>query len=293
MKKACVLSLILIITFISCDHLISCPYRDSDNNQELLKKILEKTASYCERVKKIALFYVCEEKIQDKKYLYRQKVATTRAPSISGFLWTTKYELRGTKTTNFTYDYQLINKEGRLEEKRVLLEESGKKTHKENAKLSHIKYVSKYLIYGPVGFLSKYWQEFFNYKIIGKDYNYINKEEAIIVSASPKSFMEENYNFGKIWVNDKDFSILRIEWEPQSITDYKESRVKLPAEDLVKTVVWNVEYGVEKNGIRFPSRQFVQEALVSDRTTQKVVLEDIFYFYGDYKFFIVDVEIKY
>jgi hypothetical protein len=67
----------------------------------------------------------------------------------------------------------------------------------------------------------------------------------------------------------------------------------LPSEDLKKTVVWAVEYGVEKNGIRFPSWQSVQEALVSATSTNKVVLEDISYIYGNYKFFIVNVEIKY
>jgi hypothetical protein len=167
---------------------------------------LVKTASYCEKVKKIALFYVCTEKVQDKKYFYRKKVATTQVPLASAFLWTTKYELRGTKILNFTYDYQLINKEGKLEEKRALLEENGKKTHQENAELKNVKYVSKYLIYGPVGFLSRSWQSFFDYNIVGKDK--VQGEDAIIISASPKSFMEENYNFGKIWVDDKDFSIL-------------------------------------------------------------------------------------
>ena len=151
-----------------------------------------------------------------------------------------------------------------LKEKRILIEEDGKKKHVEYenleehyAVLEWMKYVSKGgLVYGSVGFLSKYWQNYFNYEIVGKNklvfiesMKILEGRKTIIIEASPKRMMEENNNYGRIWVDEKDFSILKIEWEPKSIIGYKEEEIKATYGDLEKTVISSVIYGEEINGI--------------------------------------------
>ena len=59
-----------------------------------------------------------------------------------------------------------------------------------------------------------------------------------------------------------------------------------------KTVIWNVTYGVEKNGVRFPSKQLIQEVFVNNKG-EKVVVKELSFVYEDYKFFTVEIEIKY
>ncbi len=177
-----------------------------------------------------------------------------------------------------------------MREKRILLEEDGKKKHVEDVELRPVKYIGKYLVYGPVGFLSHYWQKRFDYKIVGEDI--IDGKEAIIIASSPKQEMEENENYGRVWVDKKNFSILKIEYDPRSIKDYEDELILSPIGDLKKKVVWTVHYGVEKKGVRFPSKQLVREYYVNNEG-EAVLMEEVTFHYVDYKFFVVEVEIKY
>jgi len=255
-------------------------------SQEELSKILEKTGDYCEKVKKMALFYVCKEKIVKKRYFYKTE---TYRKTLQG-AWKSRLKVKGTKKNTYTYDYQLIKKEDELKERRILLEEDGKKKLEENAELKMVKYVSKYLVFGPVGFMSKYWQDYFDYKIVGKDK--VEGKEAIILNSFPISAIEENDNYGWIWVDEGDFSILKIEWDPKSIKDYEEELIPSPIGDLKKKIIWSVSYGIEKNGVRFPSKQLIQEFLIN-KEDEKFIHGETLFNYVDYKFFKVEVDVKY
>lgn len=49
---------------------------------------------------------------------------------------------------------------------------------------------------------------------------------------------------------------------------------------------------MEKNGVRFPSKQLIKDVLI-DKEGEKFIQEETLFIYYDYKFFIVDVEVKY
>jgi hypothetical protein len=255
------------------------------SDQKTLDTILEKTGDYCERVKNMALFYVCKEKVEDERYFHRKKSLLNFSNSSSERL-----KPRRTGKKRYTYDYQLVKKGKELKEKRILLEEDGAEKHEENVEFRPVKYFGKYVVYGPVGFLSKYWQQHFEYEIVGKDV--VDGKKAIIVQSVPKIEREENCNYGRVWVDEKDFSILKIEYDPRSIKNYEDELLLSPIGDLRKIVNWTVTYGFEKKGVRFPSQQLVQEFYVNNEG-QKVLMEKISFNYDDYKFFIVEVEVKY
>jgi len=280
------ISLVLLVGF-KCSYPF---YQINENNQERLSEVLKKTGEYCKKVKRMALFYVCKENVVGKIYFYRKKDIIKRFEKLETDSGQKNKELKEKRKKTFTYDYQLVKKEEELREKRVLLEEDGKEKYEENAVLWVVKYVGKYLVFGPVGFLSKYWQNYFNYEIVGKDT--VEGKDAIIIKSSPKEIREENNNFGKIWVDEKDFSILKIEWDPLSIKDFVGEKIQTPGGDLRETVTWNVIYGVEKNGVRFPSKQLIQEVFVNEKG-QKVIKEETIIIYKDYQFFIVEVDVKY
>lgn len=259
----------------------------SQADEENLSKILNKTAKYCERVKSIALFYVCQEEIRDKANFY--KVGSTMRTTPYGQLeqvLSKALTLRRTRTNSYLYDYQLIkrNEEG-LSEQRILLKKNGRNKHKENAELE-VKFSSGCIIYIPVGFLSRYWQDYFDYEIIGQ--KRIEKKKATIIKATPKSNNEENRNFAKIWIYEEDGSIIQIEWEPE---DYAEKNIETFVGNLETAVVWRVTYGVEKYGVRFPSRQQIQEFLVTE-ADERYILNETTTVFNNYKFFIVEYEIK-
>lgn len=255
------------------------------SDQVKLDLILEKTGDYCERIKNMALFYVCKEKVDDERYFHRKRSLLNFSLSS-----TERLEPRRTRKKTYAYDYQLVKKGKELREKRILLEEDRAKKHEENVEFRPIKYFGKYVVYGPVGFLSKYWQQHFKYEIAGRDV--VGGKKAIIVQSAPKMEREENCNYGKVWVDERDFSILKIEYDPRSIKNYEDELLLSPIGDLRKVVNWTVTYGFEKKGVKFPSQQLIQEFHVN-KEGQKVLMEKISFNYDDYKFFIVEVEVKY
>ena len=257
---------------------------NSQNDQEKLNRILNKTANYCERVKKIALFYVCVENTKDKNFYYRSSRAVKESPYGDVEVVPSRtLTLRRTRNYSYSFDYQLIKKGDELEEQRIPL-----KRKKKNAELD-VRYSAKYLVYGPVGFLSRYWQDYFDYEIIGE--KRIGKTPAAVIKATPKPSNEENRNFARMWIDEKDGSILQIEWEPEYILEYKGKTVRYLAEEMEIAVVWKVIYGIEKNGVRFPSRQQIQEFLVAE-DQKKYIWNEITTVFENYKFFIVETEIK-
>lgn len=259
-------------------------------SQEELNKILEKTGDYCEKVKKMALFYICIEKIVKKRYFYKTETYRKKLLDADAWTWNKRFKVKRTKKNTYTYDYQLIKKEDELHERRILLEEDGKKKLEENVELKMVKYVSKYLVFGSVGFMSKYWQHYFDYEIVGKDT--VEGKKTIILNSFPTSAAEENDNYGRIWVDEGDFSILKIEWDPKSIKNYEEEIIPSPIGDLKKTIIWSVSYGIEKNGVRFPSKQLIQEFLIN-KEGEKFIHEETLFNYVDYKFFKVEVDVIY
>ena len=102
--------------------------------------------------------------------------------------------------------------------------------------------------------------------------------------------MQENNNVGIIWIDERDFSILQIEWEPLSIQNYEGEKIRFPAGEYTKRVIWKVSYGIEKNGVRFPREQIIQEIFINDMNEKKIS-EEIFFTYYDYKFFTVETDI--
>jgi len=289
MKKQRILSSILICIFFSIQI-----YGQSDlpknNDQAKLELILKKCANYCERVKSIALYYVCREEIIDKTNSYRIANTLSSSPyEIVEKVPSRPLKLKSRRISSYLYEYQLINKEKELQELRTLLKKNNRKQNIENAQLE-TRFKAKYPVYGSVGFLSRYWQDYFSYTIIGQER--IGKIQATIIRATPQPNNKENRNLAKLWINEKDCSILQIEWESNSIYDFDGRNIAFKNGEFGTVVMWSVAYGLEKNGVRFPSRQLTQEFLVSE-SGERYLRNRITTNFIDYKFFIVETEIKY
>lgn len=279
--------LCLLLFFLNIGNLCPSQKVTGEANQAKLKNILKKTAAYCERLKKMVLYFVCHENIEEKIYFYRRtKVFSSEDFKSSVPLQKVNLKQRRMKKSTYVYDYQMIKKGDKEQEKRILLKEGRKEKHVENAELKIRSYKAKFLVYGPVGFLSYYWQNHFTYEIIGQDE--INGIKTIVISASPTEPREENYYFGKIWVDENDFSILKIMWDARTLEGYEEKAFP----GITKSLSWEVFYEVEKNGVRFPSRQLIKDIYLTEAGKQHPRYLTTFVF-DNYKFFTVETEIKY
>jgi hypothetical protein len=145
------------------------------------------------------------------------------------------------------------------------------------------------LIYGPVGFLSRYWQDYFDYEILGQEL--IDQTQATVIKAAPRVDNKENRNLARIWIDEKDGSILQIEWEPESILGYEGKKVHFQAGEFETAVVWRVTFGIEKNGVRFPSQQKVEEFLLT-KEGKRFIRNETTAVFDNYRFFVVETEIK-
>ncbi len=254
--------------------------------------LLKGAADYCELVKKMALYFVCREKVEAKENVFSRGNRSMRS-SVDAL------RVMKVNRQDFLFDYQIIKKGSDFQEKRILLEQDGKPMHKENAELNTLKASAQNLFFGPVGFLSKYWQGRFRYEVLGEEA--IGDKKAVIVRAIPSEARSENNNPGRLWLDPDTFQILRIEFEPQfQDTDVNMSQDRWLSYmglgsstnlNFTRHFTWTVDYGPEKNGIRFPARQTIVEEYRSDRG-YRITKRSIVFDYSNYQFFTVDVEVK-
>ena len=253
--------------------------------QKKLDEILTKAREYCEKLENAAFDFVCKEKIIEKIDMSGRDQVLSIVRNIPGN-WGSNKRI---KKNNYVYDYQLIKKGWYVMETRTLLEENGKERHEENAILKTQMFYFRKPLFGPTGLLSRYWQERLDYKLIDKET--LNGEKILVIEAKPKPTFTRKHLYGKIWIKESDFSILKIEWVPESMREYE--RIESVAEKYKgePQITIITEFNVEKKGIRFPSKIFVEEAYITKKG--KDIRSETTINYDEYKFFTVEVDIKY
>jgi hypothetical protein len=258
-------------------------------DQARLPDIMRTAADYCERLKNMALYFVCHETILEKTYEFGKTILFKRSADKPPRLLTLE-DLKTSKTVkrSYRYDYQMVKKGDRFDEKRDILEKNGKKRHDKNVQPETLRMTAKFVVFGPVGFLSKAWQPHFRYEIAGIDI--LGEKRAIVIRATPREVVEENYCFGRIWIDETDSSILQIEWEPGSIAGLKDT-VASPIGELKRRVTWTVTYDVVKNAVRFPGSQLIKETYITKNGKVHTKYE-AGYVYDSYKFFTVETEVS-
>ena len=193
-----------------------------------------------------------------------------------------------TEKNHYVYDYQLIQKEGNVKERRVLLEENGVKKKIFEAPLNVKRLHYKNITFGPM-LLSEFWQQYHDYRIVAKEK--INGEMCFVVEALPKPSAGVAHLAGKIWVRERDFEVLKLEYDQETIDNYEgieEMARKLDAKPRVKLTT---EYGFEKKGIRFPSKYLQYEEYVDSKGVHFILSETTVNF-RNYKFFTVETEVE-
>jgi hypothetical protein len=188
----------------------------------------------------------------------------------------------------YIYDYQLIRRDNKTTEKRNLLEENGQEKNEQNTPLKTKRFKHVYMVFGPIGFLSKYNQQFYDYRIVEE--TKFNGEEVFIIKAAPKSDIKSDKLSGKIWIRRSDFCVLKIKWNQTSVGNYKEIEKIARNLNAIPQITFITEYDFEKNKIRFPSKYSLEEEYIKSeggryKKSEMVVL------YKDYKFFTVETEV--
>jgi hypothetical protein len=279
-------SWVILIALGTCPPCFS--QRPSDQNE--LLPVLQQAREYCRRLEVSALDFVCLEEIKEKTFSSDtawQGPATGRSLGAPRSGFSLPSDAVNSTVRSWEFDYQYFRRTGTFEERRTLIKEDGKARREENARPPRAAARSENPLFGPVGILGEDWQHRFNFRISGEDD--IKGVRAVAVEASPKPPFGEPHPYGRVWIGPADGSVLKIEWNPESIGNI--DRVKAIAEILKcePRLTSFTEYGLVKNGLRFPSRDVTEEAYV-DAKGKKTVRSVTTVIYKDYKFFTVETE---
>jgi VWFA-related protein len=260
------------------------PVEDIDLTEPLPSKgapvpasVLQMVAAYCRDLTNASLDFVCRETVRE-----RLGTGFFSQPAIIGRgVVAQSQEL----VRDWTYDYQLVRREGWTAETRTLLEENGKPRHEERAELRTDRFVHKLVVFGPVGLFSEAAQSGHDYVVAQETEQ--EDEPVLVVSVRPKG-PDAGSLYGRAWVRPRDGAVLKIEWEPASMGNY--AAIESVARDMraKAKITFTSEYGVEKNGLRFPSAYEVVESYRAPNRTVTASRTSVEY--KDYKFFEVKVQ---
>jgi hypothetical protein len=250
-----------------------------------LERILRTAADYCRRLENSALDFICLEEITEKINLSRDIVSRKRE-FMRSMIWTPSDAIFN---NNYLYDFQYIRKAGEAKETRLLLQINGRTVNRQETELRTTNFVFRDVLIGPVGVLSERSWFAYEYRIVGEDR--LENIPVVILDVVPKPGMISDYLYGKVWLDKSRLDILKIEWSQKRIGNFQvfdERARRYKSEPRITLVS---EFKVEKNGLRFPSRFFVEEAYV-DENGKKFVHSATTVIYRDFKFFTVEVEVR-
>jgi len=231
-----------------------------------LAAILEKAAHYCWRLDRAALDFICREEVSEMTNRFRR-----------GF-------------DVYLYDFQFVRKKDEVKEQRNIMAINGKKVSRPMPVVQPAAFRYKNVLFGPVGLLSEFWQAYHSYRIVGEER--ILDEKAVVVEATPLPKAHEPHPYGKIWIKESDGSVLKIAWDQESLGNFGEIEAWAAENESEPRITAYCEYRFEKNGLRFPSRNFTQQAYIrKDRSI--FVNAEISVVYNKYKFFTVETEVVY
>ncbi len=259
-----------------------------------LGPLLAKAAEYCGKLENAAFDFVCREEISET--IDPSLDFTKRPDLMGGWSWSSggssrSYVIWRDVKHTYVYDYQCARAGREIREMRTLLKENGKDMNESNAALKTSVVVFGTALIGPVGLLGERFQPDYDYTVIGHDK--IGKTKVLVIDAHPKPGAPESRNlYGKAWIDPVTADILRIDWSDSRVGRF--DVFKKRGEHYKRTPRLNIrsEFSAEKNGIRFPSRLYIEEAYLND-AGRAVVRSKTDVRYKDFKFFKVAVEVTY
>jgi hypothetical protein len=257
-----------------------------------LAVILQKARDYCLRLDKAALDFVCQEQVEEEvNQASRPSVSAPAAPMPGYFGGRVVQPARvdNFSKTMLVYDYQFIRKGSEVKERRDLLEKNGDKLSKTDAapETKHFKF--RDILSGASGLLGAGAGLRYEYKLAGEDK--IRGEAVANIDCVSSPALSGRQLAGRAVVRVKDGAVLRIDWDPRSFGSYHEVQAVADLYGMKPKVQSFTEYGIEKNGVRFPTYDFTEEAysgggkITFVRSTTQVK-------YKSYKFFTVETLIE-
>ncbi len=259
-----------------------------------LRTLLARVAEYCQRLEGSAFDFVCREEIAETinpRLDFPEPPPTVSYSSwVGGDVLVVNRIVRDIKNS-YLYDYQCVRADRSIREVRTLLRENGKEKNEGSAVLKTAVVVFGTTLMAPVGLFGARFQPDYDFAVVGQDK--IGRTKVLVVDAHPKPGAPESRNlYGKAWIDPATADILRIEWSESRVGHFGIFEERGERYNRTPRLTIRSEFSAEKNGIRFPSRLFVEEAYLNT-AGRAVVRSKTDVKYTAFKFFKVEVEVRY
>ncbi len=285
------------------DILFNLSKKESEAEEKILLEsldnigeILKNCADYCERLEVAALYYICTERIKETifpgRYLRLYRIGRPPPFRRKDRIWDPMQA--GTRDNNgeknnYVYDYQIIRKDNRITERRILKEENGQLRNRAFDPLRTKRFYFNKAIYGPIGLLGRDSQKYYDYSLLKEES--LNDREVWILEAKPKELILGKPNYGKLWIDKEDASVLKMEIEANSLGGYERIQADYTSRGIIPMITVELEFGIAKKGLRYPTNLLIQEAYSEpQKSLNKVSKTDVKY--QEYQFFTVETKIK-
>ena len=262
--------------------------------------VLKGVREYCKRLERAALDFVCLEDVSEKLDGSREKQeADVRVDSrvTSGVGGVGRMNMSARPMTfnpsasqktdhRYLFDYQFVRQAGQVKENRVLLEKDGKKAKPKEEPPQMAVFSCSEILLLPVKLVDERTAEYYDFRLLREDA--LEGAKVWVLEVSPRLSIK-GYLGGRLWIDQRDSSILRIEWDPTTFGHYDAIRQNAVRYKETPAVTSFTDFGFVKNGVRFPSLDFTEEAYV-DAGGKKFIRSQTQVSYKSYKFFTVETE---
>ncbi|MCX6561030.1 MAG: hypothetical protein NTZ26_11040 [Candidatus Aminicenantes bacterium] len=281
------LGLALAILAVSGGFLFSRPAQEAQD--PVLTALLGKLSAYAARLEGSVLDFVCREEIAER--IDPALDVRAASPLVPDAFRDRIYGKLISAKNHYVYDYQCVRgKNGLVRETRTLLDDNGKKTNVPDAKLKTEVFVFGMPLLGPVGIFAERFRPFYDYKITGREK--VDGKPALIIEATPTAERPGATNlYGKAWVGAEDGEILKIEWSESRVGRREIFEERAEKYQMQPRITLRSEFSAEKNGIRFPSMLWMEEAYLNTRG-RAFIRSTTTVAYKDFKFFTVEVDVR-
>ncbi len=262
-----------------------------------LAAFLEAEAAYCRRLESAALDFTCRETIEEKVDLTRDvENPPAAAPDWSkppgsrlapGATILSRSTARSRRS--LVHHFQFIrNLKGSIRQTRTLLAEDGRSPSAPVAKIEAANLDYGRALLAPASLFAERFRGDFDYAVTGR--TKVGGKPAVIVEAKPRpeALVAQNVS-GKAWIEPETGLILKIEWDESRVGRQGVFGKRGEKYKMSPRIVVTAEFGVEKNGLRFPTRLVLEEAYINERG-RKFVRSETTVEYADFNFFSVEIK---
>ena len=210
-----------------------------------LVAVLEKAATYCQKLQRAALRFTCTE-VVDEMVLKRNPLKKRVEP----------------EERQWRYDYQVVVDKGEITEQRRLVRAKHKKVNIPDAKLE-TRFKAHYSVFLPVTLLGKRNHKNYRYTLV--ETARLKKRNCAIIEVTPRRTGEGPLARGRAWVDVDDGSTLKIEMDPHGVhgsAALEAAASRMSARLDLMVTHWYLE---ARKGLRFPSSAEFSESYVFDK----------------------------